>query len=96
VLHYTRLERLARNKHSSLLGPFVNYGDYEVAPLWGRLWPYPQTWARLERLARDKYTSLLGTNVSYTFLKHTVPWPKYFSKNLPLLIKPHIFLDVGV
>jgi hypothetical protein len=25
VLRYTRLERLARDKHLSLLGPFVNY-----------------------------------------------------------------------
>jgi hypothetical protein len=25
--HWTRLERLAREKHSSLLSPFVNYGQ---------------------------------------------------------------------
>ncbi len=32
VLHYTRLEKLARNKHSSLLGSFINYEENEV--LW--------------------------------------------------------------
>jgi hypothetical protein len=29
VLHYTRLEMLARYKHSSLSGPFVRYGENE-------------------------------------------------------------------
>jgi hypothetical protein len=27
VLHYSRLERLAREKHLSLLGPFVSYKE---------------------------------------------------------------------
>jgi hypothetical protein len=30
VLHYTILERLARDKHSSLLGPFVSMEENEV------------------------------------------------------------------
>ncbi len=30
VLHYTRLERLDWDKHSSLLGPFVSYRANEV------------------------------------------------------------------
>jgi hypothetical protein len=30
VSHYTRLERLARDKHSCLLGPFVSYKENEV------------------------------------------------------------------
>ncbi len=30
VLQYTRLERLARDKHSSLLGPFVSYEENGV------------------------------------------------------------------
>ncbi len=30
VLLYTRLQRLSRDKHSSLLGPFVSYGENEV------------------------------------------------------------------
>jgi len=29
-LHYTRLARLARSKHSNLLGPFVSYNVNEV------------------------------------------------------------------
>ncbi len=30
VLHYNRLERLASDKHSSLLGPFISYKESEV------------------------------------------------------------------
>ncbi len=30
VLHYTRLEMLARDKHSSLFGPFISYIETEV------------------------------------------------------------------
>ncbi len=30
VLHYTRLERLASDKHSSILGPFMSYEENEV------------------------------------------------------------------
>jgi hypothetical protein len=29
MLHYTWLERLARDKHSSLMSPFVSYEDNE-------------------------------------------------------------------
>jgi hypothetical protein len=28
--HYTRLERVAKDKYSSLLGPFVSYAEGEV------------------------------------------------------------------
>ncbi len=31
VLHYTRRERLVRDKHSSLLAPFVSYEENEVS-----------------------------------------------------------------
>jgi len=34
VLHYTRLERLAREKHSSLLDPFVSYKEIELLRIW--------------------------------------------------------------
>ncbi len=34
LLHYTKLERVAKNKHSSLLEPFVSYEENEV--LWIR------------------------------------------------------------
>ncbi len=30
MLHYTRLERLAKDKYSSLLGPFVSYEEKEM------------------------------------------------------------------
>jgi len=33
-LYYTRLERLARDKHYSLLGPFVSYEENEVLLIW--------------------------------------------------------------
>jgi hypothetical protein len=34
VLHYTMLERLARGKQSSLLGPFFRYEENEVLWIW--------------------------------------------------------------
>jgi hypothetical protein len=34
MLHYTRLERLASDKYSSLLGPFVRYEENKVLRLW--------------------------------------------------------------
>jgi hypothetical protein len=34
VLHYTGLERLARDKQSSLLGRFVSYEENEVLSIW--------------------------------------------------------------
>ncbi len=33
VLHYSRLERLAADKHSSLSKPFVHYEENEVLPI---------------------------------------------------------------
>ncbi len=30
MLHYTQLEWLARDKHSSLFGPFISYEENEV------------------------------------------------------------------
>ncbi len=30
MLHYTKLKRLGKDKHSSLLGPFVSYKEDEV------------------------------------------------------------------
>ncbi len=41
LLHYTMLERLATEKHSGLLGPFLSYEENEV--LWIRARePYSQ------------------------------------------------------
>jgi hypothetical protein len=34
VLHYTSLERLARDKQSSLLGPFLSYEENVVLLIW--------------------------------------------------------------
>jgi hypothetical protein len=36
VLHYTRLERLASEKHSSLLSPFVSSEENEVLLIFHR------------------------------------------------------------
>jgi hypothetical protein len=30
LLHYTRLKRIGKNKHSNLLGPFASYEENEV------------------------------------------------------------------
>jgi hypothetical protein len=75
VLHYTKLQRLARNKHTSLLGPIVSYKENEL--LWGGslglycsyVMKVPKKimlhYTKLESLARNKHTSLLGLFVSY-------------------------------
>jgi hypothetical protein len=81
MLHYTRLKRLARDKHSSLLGPFITYEENKVLQIRTQ-GPYSQhvifsasnKWAQLaivlhytwlKRLARDKHSSLLGPFVIY-------------------------------
>jgi hypothetical protein len=39
MLHYTRSEGLAREKHNSLMGPFVSYGGNEelLSSLWNHI-----------------------------------------------------------
>ncbi len=81
VFHYARLEMLARDKHSSLLGPFICYQGNEV------LWILPQgpnsqhlilfiayesaqytrllLSTKLQRLANDKQSNLLGPLICY-------------------------------
>ncbi len=81
MLHYLRLERLATDKYTTLLDPFVSYEENEV--LW--IWPqglYSQPfilfltyewdqkarvlhYIKVERLATDKYTTLLDPFISY-------------------------------
>ncbi len=79
-LHNTWLERVARDKHSNLLGQFASHKEIEVLWIWP-LGPYSQDiffvtykWAkesrmvhytRLERLAKNKCSNLLGQYVSY-------------------------------
>ncbi len=81
MLHYTRLKSLARDKHSSLLGPCINYKENVV--LWIQLLSlYSQhfiffvtyEWAllawvlyyiSLKSIARDKHSSLLGPCIKY-------------------------------
>ncbi len=63
-----RLKKLVRDKHSSLLGTFVNYGENEMLLMRPPCLTVgsdklPNT--RLERLVRDKHSSLLGPSVSY-------------------------------
>jgi hypothetical protein len=81
VLHYIRLEQLARDKHSGLLGPLVTYKVIKVLRIRPQS-PYSQHfifsisyklaqlaivlhYIRLEQLARDKHTGLLGPLVTY-------------------------------
>jgi len=65
--HYTRLEKLARDKHSSLLRTFVNYGHkkfYNVEPR-PRIEPYtvcPQT---LDYSVNDKLCRLTRYDINY-------------------------------
>ncbi len=56
--HYSRLERLARDKHSSLLRKSLNYGQkkvYNIGP-------------RLERHAKDKCSGLVTVIDAIPFL----------------------------
>ncbi len=72
VLHYTRLERIYGDKHSSLFGDV----SYEV------LWIQPHTnepnklecytTLGLQRISSDKHSSLFGAFVSYE--KNEVLW----------------------
>ncbi len=81
VLHYTRLKILAKDKNSSLFGPFISYIENEVLCI-GFMGLYSQhfiscitdEWAQqarmlhftwLEMLARDKHSSWLSQFESY-------------------------------
>ncbi len=88
ALYYSRLERLAKDKHSSLLGSFVSYNEIEelwIRPLWHCLqhfiffiaYKYTQQakalhYSKLERLTKDKHSGLLGVFVSYK--ENEVSW----------------------
>jgi hypothetical protein len=78
VLHNTRLEILAKDKHSSLLEPFVSYKENEnMDPgvilttlhfLYNlQIGPKARVlhYTKLEILARDKHSSLLEPFISY-------------------------------
>ncbi len=81
MLHYTRVDRLARDKHKSLLGPFVSYEENKVLPirphgLYSQHFIFSVSYkcahsaimlhyTRLKRLVRDKHSSLLGPFITY-------------------------------
>ncbi len=57
MLHYTKLERLARDEHFSLMGPFVTYVMNELNTLILHC-------TKVERLARDKHYSSMDQTIS--------------------------------
>ncbi len=66
-LHYIRLERLARDKHCSLLGLFVSYGENEdfcklQMKKFYRIGPRPMTAEVFNRLT-ELSTSLGSSNI---------------------------------
>ncbi len=64
MLHYTWAKRLARDKHSRLLGRFRNYKD--ECSVYDLLFHYVMMhYNRLERLVRDKHFSLLDPFGTY-------------------------------
>jgi hypothetical protein len=78
LVSFSRLERLAKDKHSSLLWPFVSYEENYVWWIlhWGLYSHLSITykWAKLvwlshytmsERLAMDKHSNSMGQLVSY-------------------------------
>ncbi len=50
---YTRLERLAREKHSSFLRKFVNYGRKKFNNIGPRRWSIWRSWRRWRNLRRE-------------------------------------------
>jgi hypothetical protein len=81
VLHSTRLERLARDKHSSLFDAFENFANKRHPGPCSQHFSFFITyeraqkarvlhWARQERPARDKHSSLFGQFESFTNKKH--------------------------
>ncbi len=79
--HYTRLERLTRDKHPNLLGPLASYEENKAMRICLQ-WPYTQhfiffvtfkytqqvrvlLYTRLKKFARDKHSSLLRPFMSY-------------------------------
>jgi hypothetical protein len=78
VLHYDKPERLFRDKHSSIWGPFVSYKENEALQVRSQsqliIFNITYKWAqqaralnynRPERLGRDKHSSFWGPFVSY-------------------------------
>jgi hypothetical protein len=56
-LDYTRPEKLAMEKHSSLLGPFVTSESFQQASV--------LDYIRTEKHAMEKHSNLLGPFVAY-------------------------------
>ncbi len=92
VLHYARLERLARDKHSTLLGPLISFEEIKVSWVWP-LGLYSQCfifyltyelsqkarvlhYARLKRPARTKQFTLLEPLISYKTIEELWVWPR--------------------
>ncbi len=70
VLQQAGMERLAKNKHSSLLVPFVSFKEYEVFEFFFAAYRWAQKVrvlhrTSMERLARNKHSSLLTPFVNY-------------------------------
>jgi len=65
MLHYTRLERLARDKHVLLFASLVENSVVFTTLRFLRMGPKSRCYnTRLKRLARDKHSSLLYLLVS--------------------------------
>ncbi len=63
--HQTRLEKLTRDKHSSLLRKYINYSRNKSTTLHFLYNLQMDPIMRLERVARDKYPGLLSPIISY-------------------------------
>jgi hypothetical protein len=64
--HYTKLERLARDKHSSLLRKYVNYGNKKFYSAGPRVEPLTGLhYTRAEVTGNDKHSSLLSFRVTF-------------------------------
>ncbi len=70
VLHYTWLERHVREKHFSLLAPFVSYDWVQYA--------WVLNYTRLERIAKDKRTTLVCPFAIFNWVQYA--WVLYYIK----------------
>ncbi len=66
MLHYSRLEGLVRDKHSSLFGPKISVRSLYVAlTLFYYIYVVLMIVCKYERIARDEHSSLIGPFASY-------------------------------
>jgi hypothetical protein len=63
VLYHSKLERLASDKHTSLLGRFIGYAKNEVLHVRSQVDKYPST-TKAAHLSVTKFTAMFVINLA--------------------------------